>query len=90
MWAWQMCESELDGRLLGFLLFEEALEDAFLGSSAGGVVVGVVAAGLGWAFSRSTGALTRPLLLVSAGSFSGCWNLVKSSMDGRIVGELTR
>lgn len=62
----------------------------FLGSSAGVVVVGVVAAGLGWAFSRSTGALTRPLPLVPEGSFSGCWNLVKSSMDGRIVGELTR
>ncbi len=31
MWAWQMCESELDGRLLGFLLFEEALEEAFFG-----------------------------------------------------------
>lgn len=62
----------------------------FLGSSVGGGVVGVVAPGLGWAFSRSTGALTRPLLVVSAGSFSGCWNLVKSSIDGRIVGELTR
>lgn len=30
-WAWQMSQSELGVRLLRFLLFEEALEEAFFG-----------------------------------------------------------
>jgi len=77
--------------VLRALFLEQALEEVFLASSAGsGFEEGVVEAGLELDPSSSTGALSLLKPEAAAGSASSCWNLVKSSMDGRIVGELTR
>lgn len=55
MWVWQMYESELDGRLLGFLLFEEALEEAFFGFFGGWGIGGSGGCGFGLGFFEVDG-----------------------------------
>jgi hypothetical protein len=77
--------------VLRALFLEQVLGEVFLASSAGsGVEEGVVEPGLELDPSSSTGALNLLEPEAAAGSAPGGWNLVKSSMDGRIVGELTR
>jgi len=77
--------------VLRALFLEQVLGEVFLASSAGsGFEEGVVEAGLELDSSSSTGALTLLEPEAAAGSAWGCWSAVKSSMNGRIAGELTR
>jgi len=55
VWAWQMSQSALDGRLLRFLLFEEALEEAFFGFFGGWGCGGSGGCGLGLGFLEVDG-----------------------------------